>query len=213
MTSIAIAATGSRRIFRVGTLGSLLVSVAMLLAACSGGGEASPTASTPPSGGGDGPSGERLAATIPNQVGDMALSVDSGSLPDLKDDLPNYDQLAERLQNADVEPADVLGAVGRPTDGGADPTVGAILVVGAPPGGLGLLGLMEAWTSDMPGATSDNSNVGGKPVVVVTFEDGSLPLYYYLFDTDLTDQETADTLYFVRTTDDALAEDALSQLP
>jgi hypothetical protein len=194
---------------------ALLVIPALLLFGC--GSSATPAASSgassPASPGGSGGSGgEELAATIPTEVGDVALTVTSGDLTALQNDIVGYAELVQRLQNADIEPSDVRAALGRPTAGGDDPTVGGLEVVGAPPGGLGLLGLMQAWTSSIPGATVENTNLG-KPVTVVTFEDGSLPLYYYLYDRNLADLEQSDTLYFVRSADPALVQDALVQLP
>jgi hypothetical protein len=197
----------------------LLTLSALALAACTGGATpgtsasagASTGASSQPSGGGGGDV-ERLAATIPTQVGDVALTVTSGDLTALRDVIPNYAELVQRLNNLFIQPSDVLGAVGRPTDGGDDPTVGALQFKNLPPGGLGLLAFMQAWVSSIPGATAENTNLG-KPVVAVTFEDGSLPLYYYLYDSNRVDVEPSDTLYFVRSADQALVEDALAQLP
>jgi len=206
-------APGARSIPVGRSAAAVLVMLSLVLAACGSDATPSPDASaTPAQSGGDSVAAEALARTIPTQVGDVALAPVSGTLADLRGDLPSYDELVLRLQNASVEPSGVIGAVGRPTDGGTDPTVGAILVVDAPPGGLGLLGLMQAWTASIPGATAENTNVG-QPVVKVTFEDGSPTLYYYAFDTNLGDEEESDTLYFVRTADEALAEAALTQLP
>lgn len=201
------------------------LAAATLLAACSGGatpspsaGGASPSAAgASPSSGASGQPGngaaDLLAKTLPTTVGDVTLTVRSGTLADMQGDIPNYDDLVARLANASVQPDGVVAAVAMPADGGKDPRVAGLTVLQAPPGGLGLLGLMQAWTSGIPGATSKNTNVGGKPVVMVTFSDGSLPMYYYLFDSNKTDAESADTMYFVRTADETLAADALSQLP
>jgi hypothetical protein len=196
----------------------LLVSI--VLAACSSGadstpsaGASSPSAAASGGGGSGGDAGALLGKTLPTQVGDIPMTVTSGSLPDVKDEVPNYDQLVQQLNNAGIQPDGVLGAVSVPTDGSKDPRASALEIVEAPPGGLGLLGLMQAWISGIPGATTQNTNVGGKPVVQVTFADGSLPMYYYLFDTNRSDADNADTIYYVRTADETLAADALSQLP
>lgn len=182
-----------------------LIATALLLAACGGAATPSPAASTTPAPStGSDPAMEALAATIPTEVGGIALTVGSGDLSFLSGKLPGYDQLVARLTNASVDPTDVIVALGRPTDGSTDPTVAGLSVRQAPPGGLGLLALMQAWTSEIPGATTENTNVG-KPVVKVSFSDGSAPLYYYLFGDS--------TMYWVRTADETLAEDALSQLP
>lgn len=195
-------------------LAPCLLALPLLLTACSGSATPSPVGSTTPAPSvGDPAAMDALAATIPTQVGDVTLTVGSGDLTYLGDKLPGYDLLAASLSNADVEATDVVVAIGRPADGGTDPTVAALEVIAAPPGGLGLLGLMQAWTSGIEGATTENTNVGGKPVVAVTYADGTAPLYYYLFDTQRADAEPSDTLYFVRTADLALAEDALAQLP
>jgi hypothetical protein len=197
-------------------LAAALLAAAMF-AACTSGADTSPSggAASPSAAASDGglDSGALLAKTLPTQVGDVAMTVTSGSLPDIKDEVPNYDQLVQQLNNASIQPDDVLGAVSVPTAGGEDPRVSGLEIVQAPPGGLGLLGLMQAWISGIPGATSENTNVGGKPVVKVTFADGSMPMYYYLFDTNRTDADTADTMYYVRSADETLAADALSQLP
>lgn len=202
------------RIARLAAFAALAM-VAVVVAACSSGATPAPStaASAGPSTDPGGATAEALAATIPTAVGDIELTVKSGYLPALEDELPNYDDLVLRLRNADIEPEDVLGAIGTPTDGGDDPRVGALQVIGAPPGGIGLFGLMEAWVSSIPGASTTNGNVGGKPVVIATFEDGSAPLYYYLGDRVLTDQEIADTMYFVRSADEAVAAEALELLP
>lgn len=203
---------------RASRLQLVLAGGVLLVAACSG--SASPSSSAASSAGGSsatassGPVQDVLAGSMPTKVGDVEMTVKSGTLTDLKDDLPNYDQLVERLGNAFVQPSDVIAAVSAPTNGATDPRVAGLVVTQLPPGGLGLLGLMQAWVADVPGATSTNTNVGGKPVVHVTFADASqLPLYYYLFDTEKSDQESADTMYFVRSADETLAADALSQLP
>jgi hypothetical protein len=202
------------RIARVAAFAAL-ATVAVVVAACSSGATPAPSTapSIRPSTDPGGVTAEALASTIPTQVGDIELTVTSGDLPTLEDDLPNYDDLVLNLRNADIEPEDVLGAIGKPTDGSADPRVGALQIIGAPPGGIGLLGLMEAWVSSIPGATTTNGNVGGKPVVIATFDDGSAPLYYYLSDRVLSDQEIADTMYYVRSADEAVAAEALSLLP
>ena len=218
MLSLPTPSPRSRPTRTAGALLTALLALPLLLMACSGGATSAPSGSAAASAGpsastgGQDPAAAALAATIPTQVGDVPLTVESGTLPDLKDDLPNYAQLVQRLANAFIQPDDVVAAVGKPTAGGDDPTVGALEIQGAPPGGLGLLGMMDAWISSIPGATSENTNVG-KPCVKVTFSDGSLPLYYYLYDSDRSDLEESDTLYFVRTADETLAEDALSQLP
>jgi hypothetical protein len=200
----------------VGSLAAALL-VSAVLAACSSGADSTPStgASSPSAAASDGGgnAGALLGKTLPTQVGDIPMTVTSGSLPDVKDEVPNYDQLVQQLNNANIQPNDVLGAVSVPTDGSKDPRVSGLEIVQAPPGGLGLLGLMQAWISGIPGATTQNTNVGGKPVVQVTFADGSLPMYYYLFDTNRSDADTADTIYYVRTADETLAADALSQLP
>lgn len=199
-------APGARsvRLARFAALG--LVALSVFLAACGGGSSPTPAGSiTPAPSVGRDAAMEALEKTIPTEVGDVALSVGSGDLSYLSDKLPAYDQLVARLSNAGIVSTDVIVAAGRPADGGADPTVAGLSVLLAPPGGLGLLGLMQAWTSEIPGATTENTNIGGKPVVVVSFSDGSAPLYYYLFGDS--------TMYWVRTADAALAEDALTQLP
>ncbi len=183
----------------------LAVLVALVVVACSGGSTASPVASLAPAPStGSNPAMEALAKTIPTEVGGITLTVGSGDLSYLGDKLPGYDQLTARLANAGVTATDVIVALGRPASGGMDPTVAGLSVLQAPPGGLGLLALMDAWTSEIPGATTETTNIG-KPVVKVSFSDGSAPLYYYLFGDS--------TMYWVRTADEALAEDALKQLP
>jgi hypothetical protein len=182
---------------------ALFIALPLALAACGGSSTPAPSPAA----------AQALAKTIPTTVGDVTLTVVSGDLTDLADDVPNYDQLVERVRNADLEPADVLAAVGKPASGGTDPTVSGLEVQDAPPGGLGLLGMMQAWTSSIDGATTTGMNLGGKPVTQVTFSDGTPPLYYYLFDTNKADQESSDTMYYVRTADQTMAEDALSQLP
>lgn len=184
----------------------ILVALVMLVAACGGGATPSPAASTTPAPSTGGNTAmDALAKTIPTEVGGITLTVGSGDLSYLGGKLPGYDQLVARLSNAGLVATDVIVALGQPADGGTDPTVGGLSVLQGTPGGLGLLGIMEAWTSEIPGATTENTNVGGKPVVKVSFADGSAPLYYYLF--------TGSTMYWVRTADEALAQDALSQLP
>lgn len=183
----------------------VLLALTLLVAACGGSSTPSPAASiTPAPSTGSDPAMEALARTIPTEVGDVTLTVGSGDLSFLGGKLPGYDQLVARLGNAGVNATDVIVALGQPASGGSDPTVAGLSVLQAPPGGLGLLGLMQAWTSEIPGATTENTNLG-KPVVKVSFDDGSAPLYYYLFGDS--------TMYWVRTADEALAEDALSQLP
>jgi hypothetical protein len=61
---------------------------------------------------------------------------------------------------------------------------------------------MQAWGTDA--GTVEQVNVG-QPATKVTPSDGSAPVYYFL--------HADDTLYFVRTDDEALAEQALAALP
>jgi hypothetical protein len=212
--SITLPALGARPVDLGRTFAPSLIALALLVGACSGGGTPSPAGSTTPAPSvGDNAAMDALAATIPTQVGDVALTVGSGDLTYLSDRIPGYDVLDASLSNAGVQASDVIVALGRPTSGGTDPTVAALEVIAAPPGGLGLLGLMQAWIAGIDGATTENTNIGGKPVVAVMYADGTPPLYYYLFDTQRADAEPSDTLYFVRTADQSLAEAALAQLP
>ena len=200
-----------------------VVGIMFILGGCSTGatpaGSSSPAASTAPSSGGSAasPNGSSaatdLAGTIPTQVGDVKLTVASGDLTQLKDEIPNYTQLVQQLSNASIQPADVLGAVGTPSDGGDSVRVSGIQVTSVPPGGIGMQGFLTAWLQTLPNATPTGTNVGGKPVTQVTFSDGSAPLYYYMFDLTPLDQNDSDTLYFVRTADQALATSAFQQLP
>jgi hypothetical protein len=109
------------RIARVAAFAAL-ATVAVVVAACSSGATPAPSTapSIRPSTDPGGVTAEALASTIPTQVGDIELTVTSGDLPTLEDDLPNYDDLVLNLRNADIEPEDVLGAIGKPTDGSAD---------------------------------------------------------------------------------------------
>jgi len=192
---------------RPGLATGALAVVAFLVAAC--GANATPPPTQPPAS----QHAEDLAATIPTTIGDVALTVRSGDLASLKDDIPDYDQLVAALNNASIQPSDVIGAVGTPTAGGTEPRVSGLRIVQAPPGGIGMLGWVTVWAQSIPGATLTGTNLAGKPVTAVTFSDGTTPLYYYLYDANPLDNDPADTLYFVRTSDEALATSAFQQLP
>ncbi len=213
----------TRHVGRLSTAVLTLLGIVAMLGGCassaSPAGSGSPAVSITPSGGSiaaspDGSSAPSdLAATIPTQVGDVKLTVASGDLTQLKDEVPNYTELVQQLSNASIQPADVLGAVGTPTDGGDSVRVSGIQVTSVPPGGIGMQGFLTAWLQTVPNATPTGTNVGGKPVTQVTFTDGSAPLYYYMFDLTPLDSNDSDTLYFVRTADEALATSAFEQLP
>jgi hypothetical protein len=167
---------------------------AFVLAAC--GSAASPTP-TPTTGSA---AAEQLAATIPTTVGDLTLTVRQASLDDLADVLPSYGELIQALNNAFVNPDQVLVAIAADPTRPDDLQIAALRIVGATGGAMTLA--MQAWGTDA--GTVEQVNVG-QPATKVTPSDGSAPVYYFL--------HADDTLYFVRTDDEALAEQALAALP
>jgi hypothetical protein len=168
--------------------------LSLLVAAC--GAAASPTPT--PTTGGD--AAAQLAATIPKTVGDVSLTVRAASLDELADVVPSWDTLLQSLNNAMVNPDQVLVAVAADPTQAADLQIAALRIVGATGGAMTLA--MQAWGSEA--GTVEQVNLG-QPATKVTPSDGSPPVYYFL--------HADDTLYFVRTADEALAEQALAALP
>jgi hypothetical protein len=187
-------------------LACLAIVAALALAACGTAATLAPSTSAGPSAT---EPGGIIASTIPTQVGDVTLTVRSGSLADLEGEIPDYDLLVAGLNNLNLLPEQVRVAVGRGASGETPLTVAGLAVVDATPGGLGLLGMMQAWTSGLEDATVEQTVVG-KPVTKVSFDDGSAPLYYYMYDSPLFDDNV---LYLVRTADEALATEAINALP
>ncbi len=193
--------------FRSSVVALAALVFALVVAACGGGASIPPTPPTGSAGAAD------LATTIPTTVGDVQLTVTSGDLTSLKDELPNYDALVQSLNNANIPPSSVLAAVGAPASGGDTVKILGLQVVGTTPGGVGPQSFLTSWAQSLPGATVGGTNLGGKPVTSVTLTDGSAPIYYYVADSDTSDTVPADTMYFVRSADQALATSALQQLP
>lgn len=142
----------------------------------------------------------RLAATIPTTVGDVTLTVRSASLDELADVIPSYDTLTQYLNNAFVNPEQLLVAIGADATQASDLQIAGLRIVGATGGAMTLA--MQSWASEA--GTVEQVNLG-QPATKVTPSDGSAPLYYFL--------HADDTLYYVRTADEALAEQALTALP
>jgi hypothetical protein len=189
----------------------LTVAFALVIAGCGG----SSTASTPPSSAGPGASGapagsgggfatsKQLEATLPTSVGGVTLT--TGSL----DVLQLY---ATGNQAANILTLMVTGLGVSPAQVGAAAAAdsgGKIQIVAAQFSGASSSAIqtqIEAVAKQVdPNVTLANSTVGGKSVTTATFPGSHTgPIVAYI---------TGDTLYLVQSSDPALTEDAVKQLP
>lgn len=156
---------------------------------------ASAGASTDTAGGGGGD----LAATMPETVGDIALSVSP------------VDPQTFIATNVNLQLTPILTALGRSasdlevvTASGAGTTatlfINAVRIAGAD--ATALSGAFETAAAAAPGNEVETGQVGGKDVVTVT--TGSYTMSAYA---------SGDTMYFVQSSDPALVEEGVAALP
>lgn len=182
--------------------------VALAAASCGGssastGPTSAPSVALPSNGGGDFATSKQLEATLPTTVGGVALT--TGSLNVLQ--LYTTGNTAANIltlfvTGLGVSPAQV-GVAGAADSGGK------IQIIAAQFNGVtstAIQAQVEAVAKKVdPGVTLANTTIGGKPVTTATYPGSHTgPVVAYV---------TGDTLYLIQSSDPALVEDALTQLP
>ncbi len=190
---------------------ALVATLAVLVTAC--GGSSTPT--TAPSSAGPGisiaPGGSgadfaksaKLEATLPTSVGGVTLQTGSiNVLQQYTTGNQTTNLLTLMSAGLGVSPAQVGVAAAADTDG-------KIQILAAEFNGVSSSAIqaqVETVAKSVdPGVTLANTTIGGKSVTTATFPGSKTgPVISYI---------TGDTLYLVQSSDPALAEDALTQLP
>lgn len=187
---------------------ALVATLAVLVTAC--GGSSTPTTApsitgsiAPGGSGGDFATSAKLEATLPTSVGGVTLQTGSiNVLQQYTTGNQTTNLLTLLIAGLGVSPAQVGVAAAADTDG-------KIQILAAEFNGVSSSAIqaqVETVAKSVdPGVTLANTTIGGKSVTTLTFPGSKTgPVISYI---------TGDTLYLVQSSDPALAEDALKQLP
>jgi hypothetical protein len=150
------------------------------------------------------PAAPALEATIPTQVGDVALTVGSLTGEDVLGDDQGSRAITAALRADGHVPADLKIAQASDEDGGSQMVITALAVDGMSQASIKALAIGAWLSASGAGVTSEAATVGGRNVTRVDYGDNGAVDYV------LSDNGVA---YIVSTADPALAADALKALP
>ena len=196
----------TRRTTMIVVLGA---AIAIIAGACGGSaatGSAGPT-SVPsvalPSGGGDFATSAKLEATLPTSVGGVALTTGSINVLQLYTTGNTAANILTLFGTGLGVPPSQIGVAGAADSGGK------IQIIAAQFSGVASTAIqaqVEAVAKQVDSKVAlANTTIGGKPVTTATYPGSQTgPVVAYV---------TGDTLYLIQSSDPALVEDALKQLP